>query len=177
MSKKDIASRNRRNAEKSTGPKTAEGKKAVSKNAVRHGATARPDPELVATWLRVIMNEPLLSFDDLEGGGDVYYRGLALAEAEVRLQTAEESLDAFEEQERERDKERKRLFRAGAIWLGGILEGYNNPTKDLVELAKFDRREFTIVKRNRSLLRRYVSEAKSQRRRAFRAWVLSTRLQ
>jgi len=171
MSKKDIASRNRKNAEKSTGPKTAEGKKAVSKNAIRHGATARPDPEIVATWLRVIMNEPLMSFEDLEGGGDVYYRGLALAEAEVRLQMAEEALEAFEEQERERDKERKRLFRAGAIWLGGILEGYHNPTKELAELAKFDRREFTIVKRTRSLLRRYVSEAKSQKRRDFRAWL------
>ena len=50
---------NRRNAEKSTGPKTEEGKAVVSRNAVTHGLTSRYDvlscedpAEYEQQWLR-----------------------------------------------------------------------------------------------------------------------------
>ena len=75
MTERNFASRNRKNARKSTGPKTPEGKKAVSQNAVRHGATSRPDPSQVSTWLRIISDDPHMSFDGLERGGDDDRRG------------------------------------------------------------------------------------------------------
>ena len=175
MSRKDIASRNRRNAQKSTGPKTKEGKTKVSQNALSHGATARPNPESVSVWLRVIMNDPEVSLEGVEEGGDTAFRALVLAEAEVQLKMAETALEEFEDHARRRDKERKRLLRAGAIWLGGVLQGRNNPTKELVELSRLDPKEFTAEKRTRSLLKRYASEAKSKRRKAFRAWLHTTK--
>ena len=45
---------NRRNAQKSTGPRTAEGRAAVSQNAVKHGLLARQD---------VISSESKADFD------------------------------------------------------------------------------------------------------------------
>ena len=177
MTERNVASRNRKNARKSTGPKTPEGKKTVSQNAVRHGATSRPDPSQVSTWLRIISGDPDMSLDRLEQGGDLEYRALALAEAEVKLHTAEKALAAFEEREREIDKELKRLATAGAIWIGGLLEGYSNPTDEIFEILRLDQDDITELKRTKRLLKRYAAEAKSQRRRAFRTWVRASRQQ
>ena len=58
MGRGEIAARNRLNAQKSTGPKTASEKALVAGNARRHGATARPYPDTVVTWIRVILDDP-----------------------------------------------------------------------------------------------------------------------
>ena len=71
-----ITARNRANAQKSTGPKTPLGKATVAGNALRHGATARPDPKSVAAWLEIILDRPTL--------GLLGSTALALREAGVR---------------------------------------------------------------------------------------------
>ena len=63
MSTKSQIKTNRRNAQKSTGPRTSEGKTAVSQNAVKHGLTAVQD---------VISSESQADFD--------LHRGRILAE-------------------------------------------------------------------------------------------------
>ena len=77
----DIARRNRANATKSTGPRTQAGKAAVSGNARRHGATARPDPARVGLWLRIILAQPDLTLTDFIPCDERRFRALALAEA------------------------------------------------------------------------------------------------
>ena len=68
MSSDPITARNRANAQKSTGPKTAEGKAIVAGNARQHGATARPDPGSVAAWLAIILDRPEITPGDLLPG-------------------------------------------------------------------------------------------------------------
>jgi hypothetical protein len=62
---------NRRNAAKSTGPKTAEGKAAASRNALRHGLTARQivcygERESVYAAFHATMRENLAPADEVE---------------------------------------------------------------------------------------------------------------
>ncbi|GKX33949.1 MAG: hypothetical protein MnENMB40S_15670 [Rhizobiaceae bacterium MnEN-MB40S] len=57
VSRKKIEA-NRRNARKSTGPKSAAGKKRVSGNAAKHMLNAPPSHELVLKWFRIIMDDP-----------------------------------------------------------------------------------------------------------------------
>jgi hypothetical protein len=62
---------NRRNAKKSTGPKTADGKAAASRNALRHGLTARQivcydERESVYVAFHATMRENLAPADEVE---------------------------------------------------------------------------------------------------------------
>lgn len=96
MTRDEIAARNRANASKSTGPKTVQGKAVVAGNARRHGATARPDPAAVATWLRIILDDPDITAKALVPTDARGYRALMLAQAEVQLVTATNALRDFE---------------------------------------------------------------------------------
>ena len=96
MTSATIAERNRANAKKSTGPRSAQGKAVVSRNARRHGVTSKPDPTSVAAWLRIILDTPDLAPGDLLKDDRRTSSALALAEAEVRSCAARAALDAFE---------------------------------------------------------------------------------
>lgn len=91
-----ITARNRANAAKSTGPRTDAGKVVVAQNARRHGATARPDPERVATWARIFLDTPDLEPIDLLADDAHTRSALALAVAEARLAEATRALEEFE---------------------------------------------------------------------------------
>ena len=96
MTREEIAARNCVNAQKSTGPKTAHGKAVVAGNARRHGATAQPDPELVATWLGIILDDPDITPKALMPTDERGFRALMLAQAEVQLITAKNAHRDFE---------------------------------------------------------------------------------
>ncbi len=96
MTREEIAARNRLNAQKSTGPKTASGKAVVAGNARRHGVTARPDPDTIATWVRIILDDPDITAEALLPTNERGVRALLLAQAEVQLVTAHRALLDFE---------------------------------------------------------------------------------
>lgn len=172
-----ISARNRNNARKSTGPRTALGKAIVSANARRHGATSKPDPTSVAAWVRIILDKPDLSPGDLLSGDPRVAGALALAEAEVRLCCARAALDKFETGERpppdtgpdfrERAEDlmaalhsghlTEEAFRSGIALLRGTQTMVNGETAQGGNRHK--------------LLRRYVREARGHHRRAFQSWL------
>ena len=63
-------------------------------NARRHGATARPNPETVALWLKVILAKDALSPNDLHPSDAAGQAALQLAQAEARRLAAELATDA-----------------------------------------------------------------------------------
>lgn len=75
---------NRRNARKSTGPKSERGRWRVALNARRHGLTAKCDPVAILRHLRMILGEPAATIEGAfrTEAGRV---ALPLALAEARL--------------------------------------------------------------------------------------------
>lgn len=178
MTREEIVARNRMNAQKSTGPKTASGKAIVASNARRHGATARPDPELVATWLRIILNDPEIIPDALIPTNERGFRALLLAQAEARLVTTERSLRDFE---------------AGMPWflrmgkrfsfndyIEARASGELSPPdmtltqSEVGQLIQKRRKEYQAAERGQRLLKRYLGEARAQRRKALSAWLVAS---
>ncbi len=76
---------NQKNASKSTGPRSAEGKRRAAKNARTHGLTLTPDQDAVLRWVRIIRGDP--GATRLDNMGSVTGRAtIALAEAEALLE-------------------------------------------------------------------------------------------
>ncbi len=149
-----ITTRNRANAQKSTGPRTSRGKAIVSTNARRHGATSKPDPTSVAAWARIILDKPDLDANDILKDDMRISRALALADAEVRLCSACAALDTFD-----RGKEPHP---------GMLADLQDNAafSTDQLEMGDTEHGD-----KRRQLLQRYVREARGHRKRAFQRWL------
>jgi hypothetical protein len=81
------------NAQMSTGPRSAAGKRRASRNAKRHGLTTLLPEDIVAEWVDVILDDPKLQ--DVELDRDVMTLATALAEAEARLERARRAESRF----------------------------------------------------------------------------------
>lgn len=170
-------------AGKSTGPKTAAGKTAVAGNALKHGATAAPPPEKVATWLSVILEKPELSPSDFLPVDETGRCALELALAEARLAVAEEALADFTTLRLEQKGGPGKKAFGGAklgmlvdFWLREIKEGAVSDAqaaamKPVIERINALRGRPRGTDREYRLLRRYAAEARSRRYRALRAWL------
>lgn len=178
MSSDRITRRNRANAQKSTGPRTAVGKAKVASNARKHGATAQPNPESVATWLSIICDRPEISPDELLPNDDLGYRALELAHAEVRVAASEQALIEFEREALEQPTE-------PAISLElthqVLLENFANENVTKREVRSMARilynheagkiADASLGGKKHRLLKRYIAEARSKRRKALGAWL------
>jgi hypothetical protein len=81
---------NRENAKKSTGPRSEDGKRRVSRNARRHGLTQASAPERVLHHLSIILDDPRLHTLPLSREGHALAMSLADAEALLeRVRAAE----------------------------------------------------------------------------------------
>lgn len=181
MSNKRITARNRSNARNSTGPKTASGKAIAAGNAKKHGVTGRPDPERVRTWLAVILGRPSVRPDDLMPDDDHGFLALALAEAEVRLVTVQDALCALDNEHPEVPKTMFGLYQASeeVMQLAEEMISYAaaSPRGFQISLRIVDDKYgpridgLSLLGKRRKVLTRYLSEAKSRRRRLFTAWI------
>lgn len=176
MSRDEITARNQKNAQKSTGPKTAEGRAVSAQNARKHGATARPDPQAVANWLRVILDRDLTA-DDLQPENAIGQAALRLAEAEARRVTAERATDAASGEEPEADTLLSIVHDIQAH-IEDVMEFHKDDPKimreaetrgmrNLKRIAKYSRQEF----RRADKLQRYEREAQRERQRALEDWI------
>jgi hypothetical protein len=172
-----ITARNRANAANSTGPRSAPGKAVVAQNARRHGATAQPDPERVATWARVILDAQ--EFGPTEFlMDDVRTRSaLALAGAEVRLAEATRALQEFEagsappSDEEEAIEDQIIDIQATLDEIPMSARMRRTGMSLIRRLQKAQIRETAQGGKRHRLLKRYFREARAQRRRAFRDWL------
>jgi hypothetical protein len=175
----DIVRRNRANAAKSTGPHTRAGKAIVAQNARRHGATAKPDPDRVRLWLKVILAAPDL---DLEAAKTSVSEGrsvlaLALAEAEARFGLAEQALRNFVAGELARPgviqvvPDDPGSLRGRASAGGRGTQGQSRTRRHRDRGDKVLDEDLHPGGRRHRLLQRYLDEAQRRRAKAFSAWL------
>lgn len=178
MTPAEITLRNWVNAQKSTGPKTVRGKAVVAGNAIRHGATARPNQEAVTTWLAIILDTPEITPDVLIPTDERGFRALSLAKAEVQLVAAQKALRDFEVEMPVILTQGKRLN-----WQDiaeGLLSGEIPPPdmtqrwREVYQHIRTRKNDYQSAKRRQRLLKRYLGEARAQRRKAFLAWLAAS---
>jgi len=145
-------------------------------NALKHGLTAKLEPQSVLQWYRVIVNDPkaqLPLFQNLN-----YLEGLALnlAQAEVRLKRVLIQIAEFNEERDPLFEERANLdeeiFRLQRTVRNTDLPKTTRSTARIflkISNAEFRQLERKIA-RHEKLLLRYKSEAQSKQRKAQEAW-------
>ena len=143
-----------------------------TQNARRHGATARPDPETVALWLKVILCKDMLSPDDLTPSDAAGQAALQLAQAEARRLAAELATDAAITPEPERGSDLalfeemyvhiEELTFADVLDADGMREAQIRLKRAAKWMVKLSGKE----SRRLDLLIRYEREAQLARRKA-----------
>jgi hypothetical protein len=157
---------NRRNALRSTGPKTAVGRARAARNAAKHGMNQVPRPAEIFEWFRAIMNCSDAIPDDL---GDPKTRAaLDLAVAEAKLMNVKRAERDFlvspDVDETIRMPITKRELK--------LAEKSEEATElMLLRIANTELRGRGREPLTRKALERYRRDAERQRRRALKAWV------
>jgi hypothetical protein len=148
----------------------------ISGNAVQHGATARPEPERVATWLRIILDQPSYGLENLLSGDDHVGWSLALAEAEARLSACEHALRTFEDRAQESGEILPDLLVRSMHIVDELKASVPNGPKPrraqqiLERILRADADRITLGGTRHRLLVRYRDEARSHRKHAFQDW-------
>ena len=160
----------------STGPVTDAGKAVSSQNARKHGLNAPPEDAIVSKWFNVIPNNGEDALEEPNAGDPRREAALRLAIAEARYHRALHKLDTHETEPNSAQQLAMKLRQE--IWdvLAGMpkkiahgpadpyaLSYANFAVKKLEEL-------FAQISRERRLCRRYLGEARAQRKKALQAW-------
>ena len=164
------------NPKGANGPVTEEGKAVSSQNARKHGLNAPPEDAIVLKWFNVIMNNDGDDQEEPSAADPRREAALRLAIAEARYHRALHKVDTQESELGSAQKLAMKLRQE--IWdvLAGmpkkIADGPPDPRalayanfaiKQLEEL-------FAQISHERRLYKRYLGEARAQRRKALKAW-------
>lgn len=161
---------------RATGPITAEGKAISSQNARRHGLSAEPDGDLVAAWFNAILDHGEDAYEEPNADDPRREAALRLAIAEARYHRALHKLDTHDREPNSAQQVANKLLADVRLVLDGmprkISEGPADPFD--LEYAEFGLRQLerlmVEVGRERRLYRRYLGEARAQRKKALRDW-------
>ena len=161
---------------RATGPITDEGKAISAQNARRHGLNAPPDEDLVTAWLNVILNIGEGTVEVSNADGPRREAALRLAIAEARYHRALHKVDTHEMEPNSAQQVANKLYADVRFVLDGLPERVADGPADPFDLeyAEFGLRQveklLVEVGRERRLYRRYLGEARAQRKKALRAW-------
>ena len=162
---------------RSGGPRTAEGRAASARNALKHGATSQPEPTRVGMWLKIILDKPNLDPKDFMPDSEQGAAALQLATAEARLVMAQMALADFEDGAGPPSEYAVELVELTDM----ISFELEDPTTTLHEartgkallnrIARHMLDETHIGGKRHRLLKRYLREAQTGRSRALRRWI------
>ena len=161
---------------RATGPTTAEGKAISSQNARRHGLNAPPEEYLVTAWFNLILNNGEDALEEPNADDPRHEAALRLAIAEARYHRALHKVDTHDTEPNSAQQVANKLLAEVQLVLNGmprkISEGPADPSD--LEYAEFGVRQLerlmVEVGRERRLYRRYLGEARAQRRKALQTW-------
>jgi hypothetical protein len=172
---------NRRNAAKSTGPRTAAGRQRVSQNARRHGLTQGPATDRVMHYFHMLLGA--LPFRDERPCEDGQVLAMALADAEARLERIRQVDFRFLEDCYALDRESAHLESGWELLKTSCRtfktsrhgeKDFHNLTTSETKPPVIGRKEIietgSFAKEMRRLLR-YKKAAENLRHKALRAWI------
>jgi hypothetical protein len=159
-----------------TGPITAEGKAVSAQNARKHGLSAEPAADLVAAWFNIILDNCEDAYEEPNEDDPRWEAALRLAVAEARYHRALHKVDTHDGEPNSAQQVANKLHADIDNVLDGMPKSYSDGPPDPFELqyVNFAIKQLEMllgeVGRERRLYRRYLGEARAQRRKALKAW-------
>ena len=146
------------------------------KNALKHGLTAKLEPQSVLQWYRVIVNDPKAQLPLFQNLNHMEGLALNLAQAEVRLKRVLIKIAEFNEERDPLFEDRanldEELFRLQRLIRNTDLpKDTQGAARILIKISNTEFRQLERkIERRAKLLLRYKSEAESKQRKAQKAW-------
>ena len=163
-------------ARHATGPTTAEGKAISSQNARKHGLNAPPPEDLVTQWFNVILNNEVGAPEEPNAEDPRREAALRLAIAEARYHRALHKIETHDAEPNSAQQIANALYADVRLAMDGMPERVCDGPADPfdVEFIEFGLKQLgkllVEVGRERRLYRRYLGEARAQRKKALGAW-------
>ena len=161
---------------RATGPKTAQGKAVSARNARKHGLNAPPDEDLVTAWLNVILNSGADTEEEPNANESKHEAALRLAIAEARYHRALHKVDTHEMEPPSAQRCATKLHDDICTVFDRMPKRIFDEPADPYDLAYVNfavkqlEQMFAQISRERRLYKRYLGEARAQRKKALRAW-------
>ena len=158
---------------RATGPTTAEGKAVSAQNAWKHGLSAEPAADLVAAWFNAILNNGEDALEEPNADDPRREVALWLAIAEARYHRALHKLDNHHTEPTSAQSVVNVLYDhiMDLIDCGSYQKVLKDDPLQSVEYSmQILKLMMQIAREKRRLYRRYLGEARAQRKKALKAW-------